>query len=155
MCECVFISLYVCVCSCVSSCSSKGFGFIFQYRGSPTLIKSRPIRVSSSPWSFRKCHSHIHPETQRRGRTLRVTIKKLDYVCLINSAQWMVGFMNGELQLAGHRMLWLTNRVSLTVKIHEGHLLWSHFSCYISIIKWFIQVNSAGGCFCDPTVNHC
>lgn len=41
-------SLYIWVCTCVSSFTFKGLGFIFAYTGSPILIKFRPIRVSYS-----------------------------------------------------------------------------------------------------------
>lgn len=70
LCVSAFLSVcvcHICVCTCVSSLIFRGLGFIFLYGGSPILIKSWPIRVSSWLKALESV-TLLHPETQKSRR---------------------------------------------------------------------------------------
>lgn len=125
-----FVRSLFCVCMCVSSLIFMGLGFIFPYgrggwwRGSPILIKSRPIRVSSWLKALESVTLLFNPETQRSRRQAAerhgVTIKI--QIAAVPAAQWTDAFMK--------RWMW---RSLLDLMPLQGHLLWSHLGLYITI----------------------
>lgn len=92
--------------------------------GSPTLIKSRPISVSSWLKALESVTLLFNPETQRSRRQAAerhgVTIKI--QIAAVPAAQWMDAFMK--------RWMW---RSPLDLMPLQGHLLWSHLGLYITI----------------------